>query len=385
MTSYLAELHSALDDAGTLVLGTDPTRLPAPLPDAVRVVVTTSGSTTGSGRPVGLSASAIRASVAATEERLGGPGQWLLTLPREHIAGLQVCARSLLAGHTPVIRGDESLAAAIARMATDTRRYTSLVPTQLVRAVEGGGDDLGALAELDGVLLGGAAVDPEVLAAARSAGVQIHTTYGSTETAGGCVYDGVPLQGVRVRIDDEARIWLGGETLAWGYLDAPNDPAFTEFGGERWFITNDLGELGERLTVLGRADDVIITGGVNVHPHAVENAVRSVPGVLDCVVVGLPSREWGSEVVAVVLPREVGELSGAEHERGREELLQQIRRRCRADLGPAAAPRALVLSARLPTLGPGKIDRHAAADLALTALAAGEGSRWQEPGPPGQA
>lgn len=379
MKTFLAQLRTALSGTGELVLGTERDRLPRRLPDGVTLVLTTSGSTTGKGRPVGLAPDAIKASAAATHERLGGSGQWLLTLPRDHIAGLQVCARSLLAGYDPVVRGeDESLAAVVARMDPTTRHYTSLVPTQLVRVLAERGPNLEALAGLDAILVGGAATDPGLLAAARAAGLRVHTTYGSTETSGGCVYDGEPLEGVEVRIGDDGRIWLGGATLAWGYLD-DGPTGFDTVDGRRWFRTSDLGTrepgVPVRLQVLGRADDVIITGGVNVHPLAVEHAIRELPGVRDCVVVGLPSREWGSEVVAVVVPARPESLSGETHEQARRGLLGEIREHVREKLGAPAAPQALVVTLRLPTLGPGKVDRRAAADLALTVHAAGEGTR----------
>lgn len=380
MKPFLTHLRAALDGAGELVLGTDRSLLPAPLPEEVSIVVTTSGSSSGVGRPVGLTPAAIRASARATHERLGGPGQWLLTLPHEHIAGLQVCARSLLAGFEPVIRGDASLAEAISRMDPTTRRYTSLVPTQLVRVLSGPAADLEALATLDAILLGGSAIDPALLREARRAGLTVHTTYGSTETSGGCVYDGTALPGVEVKIGDDGRIWLGGDTLAWGYLDdAPSD--FVTLGGTRWFRTNDLGSISAdthgRLVVFGRADDVIITGGVNVHPAAVEATMRELPEVGDCVVVGLPSPEWGAEVAAVVVPREPSALRGEDHLQRRRELLDAIRANARSALSAAAAPRALIITMRLPTRGPGKVDRRAAADLALTVLAAGEGVRHE--------
>src|SRR5699024_8955246 len=156
------------------------------------------------------------------------------------------------------------------------------------------GPDIAALARLDAILLGGVVVDLALLADARKAGLTIHTTYGSTETSGGCVYDGEPLAGVEVNIGDDGRIWLGGPALACGYLDdGPSD--FVRLDGRRWLRTNDLGTISleprRQLTVLGRADDVIITGGMNVHPGAVEDSIRELPPVGDCVVVGLPSAE----------------------------------------------------------------------------------------------
>lgn len=368
MNTFFSDLEAALRGTGELVLGANTEDLPTPLPAGVSLVVTTSGSTSGTGRPVGLTPGAIIASTAASHDHLGGPGQWLLTLPHHHIAGLQVCARSLLAGHEPVVRGsEESLAEAIARMDPAARHYTSLVPTQLVRVLGTGGSELAALASLDGILLGGSAVDPGLLGRARAAGLRIHTTYGSTETSGGCVYDGIPLAGVKVRLDDDGRIWLGGATLAWGYLDdLPTD--FITEDGEVWFRTSDLGEFDESagtLRVLGRADDVIISGGVNVHPTAVENAVREVEGVSDCVVVGLESAEWGTEVIAMVCTNKVNERA----------LLERVRAHVRQSLGVAAAPRGIVVVPELPTRGPGKVDRRAAAAQAHAALARGSGAR----------
>lgn len=368
MNGFFSDLRAALDSAGELLLGTAPSALPKPLPPGVHIVVTTSGSTSGIGRPVGLTPGALIASAAAAHAYLGGPGQWLLTLPHEHIAGLQVCARSLLAGHTPVVRGaDESLSAAAARMTPGVRHYTSLVPTQLVRVLEEGGADLAALTRLHGILLGGSAVDPGMLARARGAGLRIHTTYGSTETSGGCVYDGTALPGTVVRIDDDGRIRLGGATLAWGYLDDGPTDFFTE-AGVRWFRTGDLGRIDPstgRLRVLGRVDDVIISGGVNVHPTAVEISVREVPGVIDCVVVGLDSDEWGEEVIALVCAPEAAE----------PDLLQEIRAHVRGQLGAAAAPRGVVVVDALPTRGPGKVDRRAATTRVAAAFEAGRGAR----------
>lgn len=379
MTPFLSRLRAALEGEGELVLGIDRRILPTPLPGDVSIVLATSGSSTGRGRPVGLTPAAIRASARATHTQLGGVGQWLLALPHDHVAGLQACARSLLAGYAPVIQGEDSLAAAISRMDPGARRYTSLVPTQLVRALADGGSDLAGLAQLDGILLGGAAIDPTLLAEARAAGLRIHTTYGATETAGGCVYDGEPLPGTNVKVGDDGHVWLGGDTLAWGYLDDGPSHFLTD-AGERWFRTDDLGTIHAtpqvpRLRIIGRADDVIISGGVNVHPTAVETSVCELPGVRDCVVVGLPSPEWGAEVVAVVVPREPPALSGEDHTLERSGLLETIREHVRTQLGAPSAPRGLVVTMRLPTRGPGKVDRRAASDLALTVFAAGEGTR----------
>jgi O-succinylbenzoic acid--CoA ligase len=318
-----------------------------PLEDNADLVVVTSGST-GGARAVLLSAAAMRASAAAAVDRLGGPGVWVLALPLTAIAGLQVYSRSLLAGGAPVVLGGrESLADAVSRLPQATRRYTSLVPTQLRRFLAA---EPAALRAFDAILVGGAATDPALLVQARDLGVGVVTTYGMTETAGGCVYDGRPLDGVRVRVSDDG-VELSGPTLATGYrLDAPaTAAAFTD----GWFSTRDAGYLSDdgRLTVTGRRDDVLITGGTNVAPSAVEAALRDHPGVEDAVVFGRPDDEWGQRVVAAVVPTP-----------GHRPDLAELRRWVTERLGAPAAPKELHLLAQLPLLHTGKADRRAVAD-----------------------
>jgi o-succinylbenzoate---CoA ligase len=317
-----------------------------PLEPAADLVVVTSGST-GGGRAVLLSADALTASATATHARLGGPGSWLLALPVSAIAGLQVLCRSLLAGQ-PVTRisPDEPLGEAVARMPAG-RRYTALVPTQLRRFLDAEPDGLRAF---DAVLVGGAATDPALLARARDAGVAVVTTYGMTETAGGCVYDGRPLDGVRVRVT-EGGVELAGPTLALGYRLDPRATAASFADG--WFRTRDAGVLADgRLTVTGRLDDVVITGGVNVAPSAVEAVLRDHPAVADAVVVGWPDDEWGQRVVAAVVPN-----------RGAALGLPELRAWVADRLGPPAAPRQLHLIDAVPLLHTGKPDRRAVAAL----------------------
>ena len=316
-----------------------------PLEPGADLVVVTSGSTGGS-RGVLLGASAMQASAAAALDRIGGAGGWLLALPVSAVGGLQVLCRSLLAELPPVVLGrDEPLAAAVARMPAG-RRYTSLVPTQLRRFLATQAD---ALRAFDAILVGGAATDPDLLADARNAGVRIVTTYGMTETAGGCVYDGVPLEGVRVRMTDG--IELAGPPLALGYRLDPEGTA--EAFADGWFRTRDAGVLeGNRLTVTGRLDDVVITGGVNVAPLAVEAALRAHPDVADAVVFGRPDPEWGQRVVAAVVPAA-----------GAVPTLDVLRPWVAARLGGPAAPRELHTLAAVPTLHTGKPDRRAVAAL----------------------
>ena len=315
-----------------------------PLEPGADLVVVTSGST-GAGRGVLLSATALRASASATLDRLGGPGGWLLALPTSSVGGLQVLCRSALSGRTPtVLRRGEPLSAALGRLPAGDRRYTSLVPTQLRRFLD---TDPAGLAAFDAVLVGGAATDAALLQRARDAGVAVTTTYGMSETAGGCVYDGVPLAGVDVRVDDDG-IALAGPVLALGYRLDPDGTAAAFTDG--WFRTRDAGSLSPdgRLTVHGRLDDVLVSGGVNVSPQAVEAALREHPTVADAVVAGRPDPEWGQRVVAAVVPAPGAAAAPAE-----------LRRWVADRLGAAAAPRELHQIDAVPVLHTGKPDRRA--------------------------
>lgn len=352
----LDALAAALDGSGPAVAPGGASAATT-VPDDVALVVHTSGST-GEPRGVLLGAPALRASAAATAARLSGPGRWLLALPPQHVAGVQVLVRSVLAGTTPVVMDPgpfrpDGFVAATARLAAGTR-YTSLVPTQLVRLL----DDpaaTDALATYDAVLLGGAATATGVLDDARARGIRVVTTYGMSETCGGCVYDGIPLDGVQITIDD-GRVTLAGPVLATGYLGRPDLDAetFVVADGARRLRTADLGRLDDGvLTLLGRADDVVITGGTNVAPAAVEDVVAGLAGVAEVCVVGVPDEQWGQLVVAAVVPA------------GEPPTLDEVRAAVSARLGAAAAPRRLVVLDSLPQRGPGKHDRRALA-AALT-------------------
>lgn len=310
--------------------------------------VPTSGST-GEPKTVLLDADALTTSAEATHERLGGPGTWLLALPTNHIAGVQVLVRSIVAGTTPGVldmsKGFRAMGFAQAArpvLAQTGRHYTALVPTQLSRLVVGEGPGLEALRQFDGVLIGGAATPPKLLQQARALGVQVVTTYGMSETAGGCVYDGEPLRGVQVRTDDV--IEISGPVLALGYRGSAEP-----FG--EWFRTGDLGRLRDgRLEVLGRADDVIVTGGEKVPPVLVERALATVEGVLEACVVGVPDDEWGQVVAAAVVAR------------GVSPSVEDLRAAVAEAVGRAATPKLVRFVSELPLRGPGKVDRTAVAD-----------------------
>ncbi|HET7386559.1 MAG TPA: o-succinylbenzoate--CoA ligase [Nocardioidaceae bacterium] len=308
-----------------------------------RLVVETSGST-GEPKRVLLSRDAMRASATATHARLGGPGRWLLMLPPAYVAGLQVLFRSVLAGTEPVVKAG-TLADAAASMGAreEARRYVSVVPTQLARILAEP-RELEALRSFDTVLVGGARLDDRLREAAASAGIRLVTTYGMSETCGGCVYDGLPLDGVAVRIAADQRVWLGGPVLFDGYDGRPGPTAEVLVDG--WFRTQDTGRIDDdgRLHVLGRVDDVLISGGVNVSASAVADRLREHPAVSAVEVFGVPDPEWGQRVVAAV----VGALS-----------LDEARDWVSAVHPRAWAPREVRAMAALPLLPNGKVDRVA--------------------------
>lgn len=367
----------------------DPLRLLPPLTRALgragpAVVVRTSGSTGRAKRTV-LTRDALAASSMATARRTGGVGQWLLALPVHYVAGVQVLVRSLYAGTEPVVLDPaarftpESFAAAAAEL-EDPVRYTSLVPTQLQRILEPAsgtrnGDAVAALKSFAAILLGGSAAPPRLLEAARAADVRIVSTYGMSETCGGCVYDGVPLDGVSVHVgsagpgDDAAsagepgpagagRIWLGGDVVAAGYAGDPEQTArhFREAAGTRWYRTDDLGELSPEgvLTVHGRIDDVVNTGGVKVAAGLVTAVLTEHPAVRQALVLGVPDPEWGQAVGAAVVA-----APGTD----REELRAELEHAVRARHGAAAVPRRWAWPDELPLLPTGKPDRAAVAAL----------------------
>jgi O-succinylbenzoic acid--CoA ligase len=363
--AVLGALRSALAGGPALFVasgaaGADAGPLPATVAQHVGLVVETSG-TTGRPKRVVLPADAVLASAAASESALGGPAQWVLALPVHYIAGLNVLARSLCAETSPVaVAGEHFTAAAfvdaVRALSDDTAHATALVPAQLATLL----DDVDAREALRGfqaVLVGGQATPAPLLARAGEAGIRVVRSYGSSETSGGCVYDGHPIGGARVRIVD-GEVQLGGATVADGYLGEPELTAarFVTEGGIRWFRTSDAGELdGETLRVLGRRDDVIVSGGVKVSLGAIEEVLRAQPGCADAAVVAVADSRWGERPVAVAAGAAVDDASA----------LAAVGAR----LGPVAKPDRLLRVAALPLLPSGKPDRRAlAALLAAAAL-----------------
>lgn len=363
-TAILPDLETAL--AGKVSL------LPVPLHDAARssilrnsqrpgeaidssiaLVVGTSGST-GTPKGAQLTPNNLVSSGEATHQYLGGPGQWLLAMPAHHIAGLQVLFRSLLAGTTPVCVDvtdgfDIEAFAHGAEQLTADRAYISLVPLQLAKAMDSP-RGIDALRLFDAILVGGAALNPQLAARATESGINIVTTYGSSETAGGCVYNGEPIPGAQVAIKD-GRVYLGGPMIAHGYRNAPGHEAFETPG---WFATSDGGELIDgRLNLTGRLDTVIDSGGLKLHPEVVEHELLTIPGVTGACVVGVPHPRLGQAIVAAyegtAALGDVMDGLGDAEDAGR--------------LSHWQIPKDIKHVSQLPLIGPGKVDRQGVVKL----------------------
>ena len=401
-------------------------------PESIALVVGTSGST-GAPKQTALSVRALRASARATERffadypSIGSakqrravseePAQWLLALPAHYVAGAQVLARSVLAGTTPVVAASvtdgvsftpEVFLNAAERLSC-ARRFISLVPTQVHKLLEAaeaspalGSEIYDALGQFTGILLGGAPASVSLLAAARELGLNVVTTYGSAETAGGCVYSGVALPGVRLRVVPEDAglldssvagdaadtgrggvsaggppnigcVWLGGEHLASGYMGDNARTAshfFVDADGCRWYRTDDYGSLAPAapknapedegapmLNIVGRSDDVIITGGVKISARAVAAVLESHPAVREAAVMGIPDARWGSAVAAALTLRGAsGAQSAPDTSQATCDILRDF---CTDKLGAAGAPKFLRILADFPTASTGKPDRRA--------------------------
>lgn len=340
---------------------------PVPVDSGVALVVATSGAT-GRAKLVELPAASLDASTAASHRRVRArPGwRWLCCLPTHHVAGVQALRRALACGTQPLVHDGfdaDRVAAAIAGRepgeagtipagpagaGADGDPGTgvdgiAVVPTQLRRLLDAGAD----LSRLKALVLGGAAPDPSLTAEAREAGAPLVTTYGLTETCGGCVYDGRPLDAVKVDVDGDGRIRIRGDVVMRRYRGDPQ--ATAEALRDGWLVTPDVGRWNDegRLEVVGRADDVIITGGENVSAAAVRAALEAVDGVAEAAVAGEADPEWGQRVIAWVAAADAGAAPADD----------ALRAAVSERLGAPAAPKAIRRVAALPRTTLGKVDR----------------------------
>ena len=340
-------------------------------PGGPLAILYTSGTT---GRPKGamLSRRAFVAAAQASAQNLGWQvdDRWLLCMPLAHVGGLSILTRCLIARRTVVLIGGacepRAVAAAVQR---DRVTLLSVVPTMLRRLLE--------LTprwtpppHLRAVLLGGAAASAELLQEAAARGVPVLTTYGLTEAcsqvttqrygtppaaAQGC---GEPIAGLQLRIGEDGQLQVRAPTLFDGYW--PPGPQALPLTEDGFFVTGDLGQLDAqgRLHILARRTDLIVSGGENIYPVEVEQALERCPGVAAAGVVGVPDAEWGQQVVAAVVAA------------ARPPSLSELRQALRDRLAAYKHPRRLVLVPALPLNATGKLDRAALARAVVAALRA---------------
>lgn len=343
----LLALTAALEDGPALMV-TDPEingqkpnwSAPQQVAPDVAAVVRSSGST-GIPKDISISASALLASARATERRIGS-GQWLLALPTNFIAGLQVLTRSIVGDTQPVLLNTQVPFTAEgfvrgASLMEEGIRFTSLVPAQLHKLEQAIDDPMvySALRKFEAILVGGQRPNWSTIANLRGMGINLITTYGMTESSGGCVYDGVALEGVEFRVVAD-QVQLRGKVMAEGISD--------------WFETNDLGVITDgKLEVLGRSDRVVISGGKKVSLERVEELVSAMPGISEVVAVSVVDSTWGERVaIGFEGSPEVTELISTQ-------LLQTI--------GTHAKPIAIRQFLELPRLQSGKPDLQTITEL----------------------
>lgn len=333
----------------------------------IAIVSATSGST-GTPRGVLLSQQALVASATAFGKRFGTNNRWVVSMPAHRIAGIMVLVRSWL--HNSPFEIDPSVGGArtfeAAAFAATTMRavresnsdgrslMVSLVPTQIARLLESGSVGIEALQSYDLVLSGAAATPQPLLNRLRELGIKVSVSYGMTETCGGCVFDGRPLDGVNISLgtkDDiePGRVTISGAVAASGYRLRPDLDAVSFISGQ--VQTHDVGKLDSSglLHILGRLDDVVTVGGVNVALSAVESLIRHHPAIEDVAVIDLQDELWGSIPIAYVVT--------GNHISNTSNLISEIQSTIRDQISRAAVPRTVQFVTSLPMLDSGKIDR----------------------------
>lgn len=334
-THTLAEYVSALEKALTAdgpALGCGPVESKTVQSD-ISLLVATSGST-GNPKEIAIRSAALLASASASNKFLkASKGEiWSLLLPLTHIAGINVLVRAMQLETLPLdLRNHKGT--------YPHADYTAIVPTQLFNALTENSDLLKHLQGATAVLVGGASLSSDLRTQAVAAGINIITTYGMSETCGGCIYDGEPLDGVTFAITDDGRIKISGPVLA----DVEKENG--------WFITQDLGSIVDgKLQVIGRSDDVIISGGENISLSAIEATINEKFPDLLVAAFSMTDNKWGQALHVALQSRD-------------ENIAEQISDVLISAIGNHAKPKSVILVDKLPLIGVGKVDRISLAKL----------------------
>jgi O-succinylbenzoic acid--CoA ligase len=331
LADYVSALEKALTTEGP-ALGCGPVHSTS-VPSDISLLVATSGST-GTPKEIALTSAALTSSAKASNKFLKAAkgDTWSLLLPLTHIAGINVLMRAMQLGTEP----------------RDLRNhvgsyphadFTAIVPTQLFNALNENSDLLKHLQGAKAVLVGGASISQDLRAQGVAAGINIVATYGMSETSGGCIYDGIALDGVAFEIATDGRIKISGPILA--DIEKENG----------WFITQDLGKIVDgKLQVIGRADDVIISGGENISLSAIEAEInRKFPDLL-VAAFSAPDSKWGQALHIAVQSTD-------------EKIKSELSNVLVKSIGSHAKPKSVLLLDKLPQIGIGKIDRISLAKL----------------------
>lgn len=332
LSELMARIAKALVSDGP-ALSLSPTNTTS-VSSRTALLVRTTGSS-GSTKEIELSPSALLSSARASNKFLGAEfgNTWSLLLPLNHIAGINVVIRSLELGTTPTnLLGYEGK--------FPKADYTAIVPTQLFRALNGDENLLNHLIAAKAVLVGGAALTRELRSKAEAAGITIVETYGSTETSGGCIYNGTPLDGVEVAIDGDNRIAIKGKILAYNLTNE-----------DGWYLTSDAGHFDNgKIVIDGRIDDIVITGGENISLTAIDRVLAQSYPDIQSASFAVADPEWGQAIHIALVGGDPSQESAI------QELLAR-------ELGAAAKGKGFHYVAELPLIGIGKVDKRALARL----------------------
>lgn len=308
----------------------------------IAMVIHTSGST-GASKEVELSASALVASAQASNKYVGATTgmRWSLLLPLTHIAGINVLVRSIELGTSPI-----DLRNCVGEYPDSD--FTAIVPTQLFRAINGDKNLLNHLKNAKAVLVGGGKLAAKLKKEATELGIRIIETYGMTETCGGCIYDGEPLENISYQIGADNRIMISGPSLASGYL-GEEELWSASFDG-KWFTTSDIGSVNNgKVEVIGRVDDVVISGGENISLTSIEALIKNALPEIEIAAFAIEDLEWGSAIHLAVV--------------GHKDLEDEIRNLLSSNLGSAAKPKEFHFLDRIPLTPLGKVDRQSLIEM----------------------